>query len=204
MSVQNDWLLRVRAYQKILCQAFHAIPRETGAYFDILLTLLYRSIYALFVDFVLVSTFHYKTTKKVSVFFKQKKMAVEPGNQEDRLDEDSEAEGVSSTSSQPPELQEPTASNSTITVRKFRLAWKNVYPWLQYDEEKGMPCSICVRHRKNNTFTKGTNNFRSSTLERHVAHHRQTTLWVWGRVTSVIWYASWTLTLFAIWNGRSR
>ena len=56
------------------------------------------------------------------MFFKQKKMAVEPGNQEDRLDEDSEAEGVSSTSSQPPELQEPTASNSTSTVRKFRLA----------------------------------------------------------------------------------
>ena len=110
------------------------------------------------------------------MFFKQKKMAVEPGNQEDRRDEDSEAEGVSSTSSQPPELQEPTASNSTSTVRKFRLAWKNVYPWLQYDEEKGMPCSICVRHRKNNAFTKGTNNFRSSTLERHVAHHRQTTL----------------------------
>ena len=118
-----------------------------------------------------------KRQQKVSVFFKQKKMAVEPENQEDRLDEDSEAEGVSSTSSQPLELQEPTASNSTITVRKFRLAWKNVYPWLQYDEEKGMPCSICVRHRENNTFTKGTNNFRSSTLERHVAHHRQTTLW---------------------------
>ena len=33
---------------------------------------------------------------------------------------------------------------------------------------------------------------------------RQTTLWVWGRVTSVIWYASWTLTLFAICNGLSR
>ena len=131
-------------------------------------------------------------------------MAVEPGNQEDRLDEDSEVEGVSSTSSQPPELQEPTASNSTSTVRKFRLAWKNVYPWLQYDKEKGMSCSICVKHKKNNAFTEGTNNFRSSTLERHVAHHRQTTLWVWGRVTSVIWYASWTLTLFAICNGRSR
>ena len=33
---------------------------------------------------------------------------------------------------------------------------------------------------------------------------RQTTLWVWGRVTSVIWYASCTLTLFVICNGRSR
>ena len=54
------------------------------------------------------TSFTIKRQKKVSVFFKQKKMAVEPGNQ-DRLDEDSEAEGVSSTSSQPPELQEPTA-----------------------------------------------------------------------------------------------
>ena len=61
------------------------------------------------------------------MFCKQKKIAVEPENQEDRLDED-EAEGVSSTTSQPPELQEPTASNSTSIVRKFRLAWKNVYP----------------------------------------------------------------------------
>ena len=33
---------------------------------------------------------------------------------------------------------------------------------------------------------------------------RQTTLWVWGHVTSVIWYASCTLTLFVICNGRSR
>ena len=33
--------------------------------------------------------------------------------------------------------------------------------------------------------------------------HRQTTLWVWGRVTSVIWYASQTLTLFVICNGWS-
>ncbi|CAH3132777.1 unnamed protein product [Pocillopora meandrina] len=43
-----------------------------------------------------------------------------------------------------------------------------------------MSCSICVKYKKNNAFTKGTNNFRSSTLERHVAHHRQTTLWPMG------------------------
>ena len=66
---------------------------------------------------------------------------------------------------------EPTASTST-TVRKFRPAWKNSYPWLQHDEDKGMLCSIWVKHtQKNNVFTKGTDNFRSSTLERHVSHH---------------------------------
>jgi len=98
-------------------------------------------------------------------------MAVEE-NQEGGLDKDGEAGEVSSMLSQPPELQEPTASNSpSNTVRKFRPAWKNVYPWLLYDEEKGMSCSFCVKHKKNNAVTKGTTNFRSSTRERHVAHH---------------------------------
>ena len=48
-------------------------------------------------------------------------MTVEPENQhteEDGLDEDGEAEEVSSTLSQPPEFQDPTASSSTSTVRK--------------------------------------------------------------------------------------
>ena len=33
-----------------------------------------------------------------------------------------------------------------------------------------MLCAICLKHKKNNAFIKGTNNFRFSTLERHVAH----------------------------------
>ena len=48
-------------------------------------------------------------------------MTVEPENQdieEDGLDKDGEAEEVSSTLSQPPELQDPTASSSTSTVTK--------------------------------------------------------------------------------------
>ena len=79
--------------------------------------------------------------------------------------EDGEAEEVSLTLSQSPELHKPKASSSTSTVRKFCPAWKNVYPWLQYDKEKGMSCSFCVKHQKNNAFTKGTTNFRSSMLE---------------------------------------
>ena len=42
-----------------------AVPRETGAFFNVLHTLLYRSIDASFVDFVLVFTFHYETKAKV-------------------------------------------------------------------------------------------------------------------------------------------
>ena len=62
-----------------------------------------------------------KRQQKLSVFSKQKGMAVKPKNEdteEDGLDEDGEAEEVGSTLSQPPELQDPTASSSTSTVRK--------------------------------------------------------------------------------------
>ena len=126
--------------------------------------LIYRSIALCLLILSLcyvVLPFVMKRQQKLSVFFKQKRMAVE----------DDEAEEVSSTLRQPPELQESKASSSTSTVRKLRPAWKNVNPWLQYDKEKGMSCSICAKHQKNNAFTKGTTNFRSSTLERHVAHH---------------------------------
>ena len=66
-------------------------------------------------------------------------------NQEDGpVDKSGEPGEDSSTFIQPPDIQEATAatasrSSSTSKVeRKFRPAWKSVYPWLQYDEEKGM------------------------------------------------------------------
>ena len=132
----------------------------------------FTPIHASFVDFVCFGLIMTRQ-QKLSLFFTQKRMAVEE-NQEDALDKDGEAEEVSSMFSQPPELQEPRASNPpSNTVRKFRPAWKNVNLWLQYDQEKGMSCSFCVKHEKNNAFTKGTTNFRSSMLERHVTHHDQ-------------------------------
>jgi len=97
-----------------------------------------------------------KQQQKLSLFFTQKRMAVEE-NQENGLDKDGEAEEVSSMSSQAPELQEPTVLNSpSNTVRKVRPAWKNVYLWLQYDEEKSMSCSFCVKHKKQCVY-KGSN-----------------------------------------------
>ena len=74
-----------------------------------------------------------KREQKLSVFFKQKRMAVEDG----------EAEEVSSTLSQPPELQEPKASSSTSTVRKFCPAWKNVYPWYSMTKKKACHAHLC-------------------------------------------------------------
>ena len=60
-----------------------------------------------------------KRQQKLSSFFTQKRMAVEPEieKHEDGLDKDGEAGEVSSKS-QPPELQEPTASSSTSNTVK--------------------------------------------------------------------------------------
>ena len=76
---------------------------------------------------------------------------MESKNQGELEETNDEGGEISTTASQPAEVAElpvePTASTST-TVRKFCLAWKNSYPWLQYDEDKGMLCSICVKHKK--------------------------------------------------------
>ena len=58
--------------------------------------------------------------QKLSLFFAQKRMAVEAENQEDGLDKDGEAGEVSLMLSQPLKLEEPMASSSASnTVRKF-------------------------------------------------------------------------------------
>ena len=115
-----------------------------------------------------------KRQQKLSLFFTPKRVATESEDQGELEETNDEGGEISTTASQPAEVAElpvkPTASTTT-TVRKFRPAWKNSYPWLQYDEDKGMLCSICVKHKKNNVRTKGTDNVRSSTLERHVSHH---------------------------------
>ena len=61
-------------------------------------------------------------------------MTVEPENQhteEDGLDEDGEAEEVSSTLSQPPEFQDPTASSSTSTVKNEKSVWRFLASFIQ-------------------------------------------------------------------------
>lgn len=84
----------------------------------------------------------------------------------------SEESSLSITTCQLPQPCKPTASTNNTTVRKFPPAWQKTFPWLQYDEQKGlMSCSIYVKHKKNNTFTKGTNNFRFSALGWQMAHH---------------------------------
>ena len=55
-------------------------------------------------------------------------------------------------------------------MKSFQTKWLKEHHWLRYDEEKNMMfCSICLDYNKDNAMTKGCNNFRTSTLTRHVS-----------------------------------
>ena len=92
-----------------------------------------------------------KRQQRSSLFFTPKRVATESEDQSELEETNDEGGEISTTASQPAEVAElpvkPMASTST-TVRKLRPAWKNFYPWLQYDEDKGMFCSICVKQKK--------------------------------------------------------
>ena len=56
-------------------------------------------------------------------------------------------------------------------MKSFQTKWLKEHHWLRYDEEKNMMfCSICLDYNKDNAMTKGCNNFRTSTLTRHLKH----------------------------------
>ena len=51
----------------------------------------------------------------------------------------------------------------------YHKSWETQYPWLLYDKEHDlMKCTLCIRANKCNSFTVGTNNFRTSTITRHL------------------------------------
>ena len=53
--------------------------------------------------------------------------------------------------------------------RNFQKGWLMQYPWLKYDHNLDlMFCNICIGIKANNAMTQGTNNFRTSTLSRHL------------------------------------
>ena len=60
-------------------------------------------------------------------------------------------------------------------MKSFQTKWLKEHHWLRYDEEKNMMfCSICLDYNKDNAMTKGCNNFRTSTLTRHLKHKDHT------------------------------
>ena len=52
-------------------------------------------------------------------------------------------------------------------VKIFQTSWLQVYPWLKFENGK-MFCTVCSENGGQNTLTTGTDNFRTSTLTRHV------------------------------------
>ena len=61
------------------------------------------------------------------------------------------------------------AVKSAETTRHFQEIWTHKYPWLRYvPTENKMYCSFCKVSGKNNALAVGTDNFRTSTLSRHV------------------------------------
>ena len=76
-------------------------------------------------------------------------MATESEDQGELEETNDEGGEISTTASQPAEVAElpvePTASTST-TVRKFCPAWKNSYPWLQYDDLDQFDFNAALQH----------------------------------------------------------
>lgn len=65
-----------------------------------------------------------------------------------------------------------TADTQTASKKKkshvFNESWKQHRPWLFLNEKNEMKCKWCIDTGKNNSFTTGNKNYRTSTLERHV------------------------------------
>lgn len=67
----------------------------------------------------------------------------------------------------------PCTSSSTESEKAVPRCWQErwllIYPWLRYDSSKNeMYCDLCRKNKKKNAMATGTDNFRTSTLTRHV------------------------------------
>lgn len=90
--------------------------------------------------------------------------------------------------SRPPQEQEATTATETSIEleetkkaqisRKFQTRWLESYKWLRYDAAKDeMTCDLCVQSSRVNVFTRGCNNFKTSTLADHIkSNDHQTAL----------------------------
>ena len=169
MSARNDRHFRLRAYEYILCQAFHAIPRETGAYFNVLHTSAYVTLpidwrfVCWLCSCVYVSLWN---DSKSLVYFQSKRewllnLKVNILKKMGCMRMVKLKRSVRHLS-QPPELQDPTASSSTSTVRK----WKKCLAFF------GIFYSGLVRH-----FFKITIQLRSITITWLLTAINKSKLW---------------------------
>ena len=60
----------------------------------------------------------------------------------------------------------PQGSKTVQTAKEvcvFQSNWLSKFPWLRVDDTKDkMFCDICIKHKKNNTLTDGSSNFRNN------------------------------------------
>ena len=68
----------------------------------------------------------------------------------------------------PQDFSETEQISHTKSRHTFQQKWLAKWPWLQLNKDHSMICTLCQKHGKTNTLTKGCDNFRTSTLERHL------------------------------------
>ena len=71
--------------------------------------------------------------------------------------------------------KEETAETSTASKLpkwNFEQSWLETYKWLKFDPPKGMLCLLCQKSKKQNPFTVGCANYRTSTLVHNTQYIR--------------------------------
>lgn len=67
----------------------------------------------------------------------------------------------------------PSERSKPEVNRFFKVGWKEEFPWLEWDEAKGIAhCVFCRAAKKNNTFARGVHyegnpNFRKNSFRQH-------------------------------------
>ena len=72
---------------------------------------------------------------------------------------------------EPPDVDmtETDVSDGSSEMRKFQLHWLQLHKWLKFDSKLNkMFCQVCIDAKLSNAMTLGTQNFKTSTLTRHI------------------------------------
>ena len=65
-----------------------------------------------------------------------------------------------------------TSMASKLPKWNFQQSWLEKYKWLKFDPPKGMLCLLCQKSKKQNPFTIGCANYRTSTLVHNTRYTR--------------------------------
>ena len=79
---------------------------------------------------------------------------------EKAIDSDANTSGPSTQTKETMPQGSETVQTAKVCV--FQSNWLRTFPWLRVDNTKDkMFCDICIKHKKNNTLTDGSSNFRN-------------------------------------------